>query len=183
MYKKITIIIILALILGIILYYRPFEKPNPQVFKIEQILPDADLVGKLHVLDFLKETSELLVFNDVPRRQFLTYEFMLSLAKSYGIDLQSQLYLFANERGDYGFVIPLINSTKLDDAFERIQNDFDVSDTLIGNDKVFEIKDQSIYFFKREKFAFFYKGNYFNDVYNQLSNTSGVIRDSWDKLF
>ena len=90
MYKKISIIVLLAVLLILLLYIRPFSDSDHPNFKIELILPDADVVGTIQVLDLLKETSELLVFNDVKSRQFLTYEFMLSMAKKYGIDLQSQ---------------------------------------------------------------------------------------------
>ena len=74
-----------------------------QEFKIERILPEADMVGKILVLDLLKETTDLLIFNNVQARQFLTYEFILSMAKKYGIDLQSQVYIFANDLQIYGF--------------------------------------------------------------------------------
>ena len=93
----------------------------------------------MNLLDFLKETSDLLNFNNVPLRGFLTYEFMLSLAKKYGIDLQSRLYVFANDRGDYGCIVPLNNSNKLGDAIERISVDFEVSITKKGIDQIYHI--------------------------------------------
>ena len=132
MYKKISLIVLLAVLLILLLYIRPFKESAKPNFKIELILPDADIVGTVQVLDLLKETSELLVFNDVKSRQFLTYEFTLSMAKKYGIDLQSKIYLFANDRGDFGFVIPLLKSSKLENVFERVEMDFKVTDTLIG---------------------------------------------------
>ena len=147
MYKKISIIVLLAVLLILLLYIRPFSDSDHPNFKIELILPDADIVGTIQVLDLLKETSELLVFNDVKSRQFLTYEFMLSMAKKYGIDLQSKVYLFANDRGDYGFVIPLLKSSKLENAYERVAMDFEVTDTIFGKDQVFKINDQDLFFF------------------------------------
>ena len=113
MYKKIFIIIILGILLGLLLYIKPFKEKETESFRIEYILPEADLVGTIRVLDFLKETTDLLIFNNVKVRQFLTYEFILSIAKMYGIDLQSPVYIFANDRGDYGLVIPLLNSCLL----------------------------------------------------------------------
>ena len=150
MYKKIFIIIILAILLGLLLYIKPFKEKETESFKIEYILPEADLVGRIRVLDLLKETTDLLIFNNVKVRQFLTYEFILSIAKMYGIDLQSPVYIFANDRGDYGLVIPLLNSDKLNNAIERVQIDFEVSDSLLKNQKVYRLDDENI-FLQEEK--------------------------------
>ena len=182
MYKKISIIVLLAVLLILLLYIRPFSDSDHPNFKIELILPEADVVGTIQVLDLLKETSELLVFNDVKSRQFLTYEFMLSMAKKYGIDLQSKVYLFANDRGDYGFVIPLLKSSKLEKAYERVAMDFEVTDTIIGKDQVFKINEEDLFFFKRKQYAVIYKGKYFSEIYGQLSNTSTEVRKSWKTL-
>lgn len=184
MYKKVAVIIILALLLGLILYFKPFKSPVKSELKIENILPESDLVGRVNLLDFLKETSELLNFNNVPLRGFLTYEFMLSMAKNYGIDLQSRLYVFANDRGDYGCVIPLNNSEKLGDAIERISVDFDVSITKRGKVQIYHISEENIYFFNRDKYVLIYKGNYFSEIYTQVLNSKpAVIRTSWKNLF
>ena len=152
MYKKIIIIVLLAILLiGVLLYITPLEENQVDQNRIEHILPEADLVGRVRVLDLLKETSDMLIFNNVKARQFLTYEFILSMAKMYGIDLQSPVYIFANDRGDYGLVIPLFNMDKLNDAIERIEIDFEVSDSIINDQKVYRIDDQDIYFYKRKK--------------------------------
>ena len=183
MYKKIFIIIILAILLGLLLYIRPFKEKETESFKIENILPEADLVGRIRVLDLLKETTDLLIFNNVKVRQFLTYEFILSIAKMYGIDLQSPVYIFANDRGDYGLVIPLLNSDKLNNAIERVQIDFEVSDSLIKNQKVYRLDDENIFFYKRKKYAVIYKGDYFSEIYKDLSRKSTKTKESWKMLF
>ena len=183
MYKKIFIIIILAILLGLLLYIKPFKEKETESFKIEYILPEADLVGRIRVLDLLKETSNLLIFNNVKVRQFLTYEFILSIAKMYGIDLQSPVYIFANDRGDYGLVIPLLNSDKLNNAIERVQIDFEVSDSLINNQKVYRLDDENIFFYKRKKYAVIYKGDYFSEIYEALSRKSTKTKESWKMLF
>ena len=182
MYKKISLIVLLAVLLILLLYIKPFKEPEKPNFKIELILPEADIVGAIQVLDLLKETSELLVFNDVKSRQFLTYEFTLSMAKKYGIDLQSNIYLFANDRGDFGFVIPLLKSSKLENVFDRVGMDFEVTDTLIGKDRVYKIDEEELFFFKRKKYAVIYKGDYFSEMHKQLTNKSRVIRKSWKTL-
>ncbi|RCL76748.1 MAG: hypothetical protein DBW72_01435 [Flavobacteriales bacterium] len=183
MYKKFSIIIILAILLGLLLYIKPFKEKETESFRVEYILPEADLVGRIRVLDLLKETTDLLIFNNVKSRQFLTYEFILSMAKMYGIDLQSPVYIFANDRGDYGLVIPLLNSNKLNNAIERVEIDFEVSDSLINNQKVYRLDDENIFFYKRKKYAVIYKGDYFSEIYRDLSRKSSKMRESWKMLF
>ena len=183
MYKKISVIIILAILLGLVLYIKAFKEKESESFRIEYILPEADLVGRISVLDLLKETTDLLIFNNVKVRQFLTYEFILSMAKMYGIDLQSPVYLFANDRGDFGFVIPLLNTDKLNDAIERIEIDFKVSDSVIDDQKVYRIDNEDIYFYKSQKYAVIYKGDYFSEIYKDLSRKSNKTRESWRMLF
>ena len=184
MYKKVAVIIVLALLLGLILYFKPFKRPVKTELRIENVLPESDLVGRVNLLDFLKETSDLLNFNNVPLRGFLTYEFMLSLAKKYGIDLQSRLYVFANDRGDYGCIVPLNNSNKLGDAIERISVDFDVSITKKGIDQIYHISEENIYFFNRDKYLLIYKGDYFPEIYKEIVHSKpSVIRSSWKNLF
>ena len=184
MYKKIIIIVLLAILLiGVLIYITPLEENQVDQNRIEHILPEADLVGRVRVLDLLKETSDMLIFNNVKARQFLTYEFILSMAKMYGIDLQSPVYIFANDRGDYGLVIPLFNMDKLNDAIERIEIDFEVSDSIINDQKVYRIDDQDIYFYKRKKYAVIYKGDYFSEIYKDLSRKSNYTREPWKMLF
>jgi len=183
-YKKVAVIIVLALLLGLILYFKPFKRPVKSQLRIENILPESDLVGRVNLLDFLKETSDLLNFNNVPLRGFLTYEFMLSMAKKYGIDLQSRMYVFANDRGDYGCIVPLNNSIKLEDAIERISVDFDVSITKRGKDQIYHISEENIYFFNRDKYLLIYRGDYFREIHKEIVHSKpGVIRSSWKNLF
>ncbi len=184
MYKKVTVIVILALILGLLLYFKPFKKTKEAELNVENVLPEADLVGRVNLLEFLKETSDLLNFNEVPLRGFLTYEFMLSIAKSYGIDLQDRSYVFANDRGDYGCIIHLSNSSKLQDAIERISIDFELSVTKRGSDKIYQIKNENISFFYRKNFLLIYSGAHFDQIYRQvLDSKPGRIRSSWKQLF
>ena len=122
----------MAFILGALLYLKPFDTPKKEFGKIETFLPEADLAGRVYLLDFLTESTDLMLFNEISQRQFLTSEFVLSLAKKFGLDVQSPVYVFANERGDAGSVVPLYTTQKLKSALDRISLDNNVKDTLIG---------------------------------------------------
>ena len=120
MYKKLAFIVLLGFLLGVLLYLKPFKAPVQAISIIETFLPDADIVGSVSLLELLTESTDLMLFNQIAQRQFLTSEFVLSMAKQYGLDVQSSLYVFANERGDLGSVIPLYTSEKLKSALDRI---------------------------------------------------------------
>ncbi len=76
------------------------------------------------------------------------------MAKLYGLDVQNPVYMFANERGDFGGVIPLFTSQKLKSALDRISLESNVKDTLIGKDKVYQIIDYNLHVFTET--IFFY---------------------------
>lgn len=182
MYRKLILIVFLAFLLSLFLYLKPFKETVSEEFNIEHILPEADVVGEIYLLDFLKETSDLLIFNNVPYRKFLTYEFMLGVAKKYGIDLQSELYFFGNNSDDFGLVIPLFKDSKLDDVIEMIDGDLSVSDTLIQNKRIYKVETHDMYFYKEKRYAVFYKGAHFGDVFQQINSKRNKTRRSWDLL-
>jgi len=183
-YKKLAFIFLLAFILGFLLYLKPFERPKKEPEKVEKFLPNSDLVGRVYLLDFLTESTDLMLFNEISQRQFLTSEFVLSLAKKFGLDVQNPVYVFANERGDAGSVIPLYTSQKLKSALDRISLENNVRDTLIGQDRIYHLTDYQIHIFHRDHFLFIYCGDYFPEIYqNAIASVGEEISDVWKGLF
>ncbi len=184
MYKKLAFILFLAFLLGVLLYLKPFESPKEELEEIETFLPDAELVGQVYLLDFLTESTDLMLFNEISQRQFLTSEFVLSLAKKFGLDVQNPVYVFANERGDAGSVVPLYTTQKLKSALDRISLDNNVKDTLIGQDRIYHLTDYQVHIFHRDHFLFIYYGDYFYDIYKEsVANKERGIADTWKGLF
>jgi len=183
-YKKLAFILFLAFLLGVLLYLKPFESPKEELEEIETFLPDAELVGQVYLLDFLTESTDLMLFNEISQRQFLTSEFVLSLAKKFGLDVQNPVYVFANERGDAGSVVPLYTTQKLKSALDRISLDNNVKDTLIGQDRIYHLTDYQVHIFHRDHFLFIYYGDYFYDIYKEsVANKERGIADTWKGLF
>lgn len=184
MYKKLAFILFLALFLGVFLYLNPCERTKKELAKIETFLPDAELVGRIYLLDFLSESTDLMLFNEISQRQFLTSEFVLSLAKKFGLDVQNAVYLFANERGDMGSVVPLYTTLKLKSALDRISLDNNVKDTLIGQDRIYHLTDYKVHLFHRDHFLFIYYGDFFYEIYNKyITNKERKIANVWKGLF
>ena len=184
MYKKLAFILFLALFLGVLLYLKPFERTKKELVKIETFLPEAELVGRIYLLDFLSESTDLMLFNEISQRQFLTSEFVLSLAKKFGLDVQNAVYVFANERGDAGSVVPLYTTQKLKSALDRISLENNVKDTLIGQDRIYHLKDYKVHIFHRDHFLFIYYGDFFYEIYNKsIANKERKIANVWKGLF
>ena len=184
MYKKLAFILFLAFLLGALLYLKPFDSSKKQLEKIETFLPEADLAGRVYLLDFLTESTDLMLFNEISQRQFLTSEFVLSLAKKFGLDVQNPVYIFANERGDAGSVVPLYTTQKLKSALDRISLDNDVKDTLIGQDHIYHLTDYQVHIFHRDHFLFIYYGDYFYEIYHEsIVNRKREMADVWQGLF
>lgn len=184
MYKKLVFILFLAFLLGALLYLKPFDSSKKQLEKIETFLPEADLAGRVYLLDFLTESTDLMLFNEISQRQFLTSEFVLSLAKKFGLDVQNPVYIFANERGDAGSVVPLYTTQKLKSALDRISLDNDVKDTLIGQDHIYHLTDYQVHIFHRDHFLFIYYGDYFYEIYHEsIVNRKRKMADVWQGLF
>ena len=184
MYKKLAFILFLAFLLGVLLYLKPFERPKKELEKIETFLPKADLAGRVYLLDFLTESSDLMLFNEISQRQFLTSEFVLSLAKKFGLDIQNAVFVFANERGDAGSVVPLYTAEKLKSALDRISLDNNVKDTVIGQDRIYHLTDYKVHVFHRDHFLFIYYGDFFYETYNEsIANKEREITKVWKGLF
>lgn len=184
MYKKLIFILFLAFLLGVLLYLKPFERPKKALKKIESFLPEADLVGRIYLLEFLSESTDLMLFNEISQRQFLTSEFVLSLAKKFGLDVQNPVYVYANERGDAGSVVPLYTTQKLKGALDRISLENNVNDTIIGQDRIYHLTDYHLHIFHRDHFLFIYYGDYFYEIYHEsIANKKREIAEIWKGLF
>jgi len=105
MFKKFSIIFILAAALGAFLFLRPYIFKKKDIPRLEDRLPDGDFIGRAYILDVARETSGMLYFNKVPFRDLFSYEFILGQGKLYGLNLQDPVYFFANEGGDWGALV------------------------------------------------------------------------------
>ena len=88
MFKKISLIFILAISLAAFLVLRPYIFKKTEAPLIVDRLPEADFLGRAYILDVARETSGMLFYHKVPFRDLFSYEFLLSQGKMYGLNLQ-----------------------------------------------------------------------------------------------
>lgn len=183
MARKVLTIIFLAVSLGLSLYLRPYFFKKAPPARIEDRLPDADFLGKTNLLELARETSSMMYYHKIPFRDFTSYEFILGQSKMYGLNLQKPVYLFGNERGDWGAMLHVSDSSKMSQGIERIKNFLEIEDTLINDTKVWFYPSQKTYLHYGKNYLLVYRGNYFKKVLDHVINAHlyGVTK-TWGKF-
>lgn len=169
MFKKFSVILILAISLGAFLFLRPYLLSHKDQPRIVDRLPDADFMGRAFVLDVARETSGMLYYHKIPFRDLLSYEFILSQGKLYGLNLQDPVYFFANESGDWGAVVPVSDSSKITEGIERLRKFSEVSDSLYEDQKVYHFEKENGYLTYGHNYMLLYKGNEFDKTFKRVS--------------
>ena len=105
MLKKSLFIAALALSLGVFLYFRPFIFAKEATPRIIDRLPDADFIGRVNILDLVKETNDLLYYYKTPFRDLTSADYILGQGKTFGLNLQNPIYIFGDENGEWGALI------------------------------------------------------------------------------
>ena len=159
MFRKFSLIIFLAILLGAFLVLRPYIFASKETPTLQDRLPDADFMARARLLDLAKDISGMLYYYEVPYREFLSEEFILSQAKNYGLQLQNPSYLFANNDGSWGALIEITDTTKLSQGIDKLRHLFDVKDTLIANHHVIAFEKSDAYIHYDKDYLFFFYGS------------------------
>jgi hypothetical protein len=168
MKNRLTFLLILVSLLGSFFFYRYVlleEKPFP---KIEDRLPDEEYIGKINVIDLVDGIKPLLFKNQVPYRDFIASDFILSQTKNAGINLQKPVYFYISNENEIGALISLSDSSKVPKAITRIKSLFDVQDTIINSNVIYKFSKYNLYFAYERNWMFIYQGNQFVKNYFQV---------------
>jgi hypothetical protein len=108
---------------------------------------------------------------------------MLAQAKCYGLDLQRPTYFFANETGEWGALIHVIDSSKIYSGVVRLQKNIELKDTLVGEQKVFSFIGKQSYLTYGKDWLFVYKGeNLTKWMYHVMYSKKGDATKVWKKF-
>lgn len=180
MARKGLFIIFLISLLGGFFYLKPLlfkKEPEPQLV---DRMPIADFIGKLNIIEIARESHSFLYYNKIPFRDFLSYEFLLAQGKSYGLDLQKPAYFFANEGGEWGGLISLIDSSKIISGINRLKKDFTFEDTIIGDQKVYRLAKTNVFMTYGKFWMFIYNGTQLpKRMYHVIYSKFGDAHEEW----
>lgn len=183
MYRKFLTLVMIAGGLALVLFVKSYLFESPKSPRIIDRLPTADFLAKANILELAKETNSLLQYNKLSIRDFTTYEFLLGQGKQYGLDLEQDAYLFAQENGDWGALIRLTDSSKVSVGIERLEKYAELHDSMIGSTRFYYIKKEKSYLHYGQDFALIYQGTHFSEVLNQvISAHHGGINKDWDRF-
>lgn len=183
MAKKVVVIVILAIALGAFLILRPLLFQTQQPPSIVDRLPDDEFIGRINVLSFARESQKITEKNKVAVKDFLSYEFLLSQSKNYGIDFQKNAYIFGNSTGEYGLLVELADSSKIISGINRLKIIYPIKDSVVESHKVFVLKKEKLYFYYGKNYAFIYKGKKFNQTFDRIVNAkAGNQTKKWKEF-
>ena len=180
MFKKLSLILFLAIGLGAFLILRPFLFKKHEIPRIIDRLPDSDFLGRAYILDVARETSGMMYYNKIPFRDLFSHEFILSQGKLYGLNLQNPVYFFANEKGDWGALIEVTDSSKISEGIERLKTFIEIDEELYKENRVYRFKKEKSYLTYSKNYMFIYKGDDFQTKLDKVSNAKYLdITPTW----
>lgn len=183
MARKGLFIVFLLSLLGGFFYLKPIlfhKEPEPS---LTDRMPIGDFIGKVDIIDIARESNAFLYYNKIPFREFLSYEFLLAQGKSYGLDLQKQAYFFANESGEWGSILSLIDSSKIVSGINRLKKDFKIEDTIVGGQKVYKLNKTNVYMTYGKLWMFIYHGTQLpKRMYHVIYSKKGDTHAEWTRF-
>lgn len=183
MYRKFLTLVLIAGSLGLVLFVKTYFIEQPKSARIIDRLPVADFLGKVNILELAKETSSLLQYNKLSMRDFTTYEFLLGQGKQYGINLDADCYLFLNENGNWGALINLSDSSKINLGIQRLAKYSELKDTTLGGVTYYHMAKENSYLHYGKDYALIYQGSNFLKVLNRVVSAEyGAIRPVWRRF-
>lgn len=181
--NKIVLIALLCAALGLFLYIRPrLFAPKPVPTLMDR-LPESTIIGRYSLLDVARETNSMLFKQKMPFREYLTYDFLLSQGKNFGLDVQKPGYFFSDGRKEWGTFLAVIDSSKIQNGIMRLQQYFEVTDTLVYERRVQQIESVNISIYYDKSFVFIYHGKQLKRRLGKaLFAEPNEIESSWKKF-
>lgn len=168
MYRKLTLILIVALLFATLLVLQPWKLflSGDQTPSFYDRLPVADNIGRSDILNLSASFSPSLYHYQSPLREFLSPEFLLSQGKNYGLDFQSSIYFFADDKEserftDLGIMVMVLDSSKIGEGIQRFSNLMPFRDTSMYGNRVFVYGNREMFITYGKDWFLFYTGSKF----------------------
>lgn len=122
MLRRFALFTLIVGVFGAIWWWKPWEKNEPEPDFFDR-LPSAEIIGKVDILNLAEQLQPLFYFYKIPRRDFVSKEFFLRQAKTYGLDIQKPVYFFGeldSTQQEFGILTHLTDSSKVRQGIEYI---------------------------------------------------------------
>lgn len=136
----VSAIIGLCLALIALLIIKPWRY-EPESPRFVDRLPMSQIIGKTNILDLAKDLIPATYNNQIPFREFISPEFILSQGKINGLNLQRPVYFFGNhsmdELSDWGMMIHVSDSSKVLPGIKRFEKMTKVKDSTLFDQTIY----------------------------------------------
>lgn len=133
-------IILLGLGLAASLIFKPWSS-EVEAPRFVDRLPMSDILGRTNVLDLAEDLLPVTYSNQIPFRDFITPEFILSQGKINGLDLQKSVYFFGSESKakikEWGMMVHVSDSSKVFPGIKRFEKMTRVKDSTLFDHRIF----------------------------------------------
>lgn len=142
MRRVLAVSAIIGLCLGLIalLIFKPWRS-EPESPRFVDRLPMSEIIGKTSILSLAKDLIPATYNNQIPFREFISPEFILSQGKINGLNLQRPVYFFGNhsmeELSDWGMMIHVLDSSKVLPGIKRFEKMTTVKDSILFDQTIY----------------------------------------------
>ena len=172
MYRNLLIIFILAGLLAGLLIWKPWlgrDDPAPRIY---DRLPEADVIGVSNILELSASLSETLFYYKIPFRDLMSPDFILSQGKNYGLDVQSQVFFFANEENntpdDWGIMVSVRDSSKVRKGIEHLQKFIPIQTRRLHKTTVYSSPEHNAYMVYGDDWMLIYQGDHLSTILDRV---------------
>lgn len=147
-------------------------------------LPTSDILLRGNVLDLSKEMISILYKYKLPIREFATSDFLLSQGKQFGINVQSEAYLFLDKDAEeWGLLISVNDSSKLINLVNKFRRSTKIVDSSSKDMRILCFRELSLTLCYQQHYAMLYSGKNLARRLVEVSQAKeGGIDPSWKRF-
>ncbi len=179
------IFVLLAGVLGLLLLFKNRNSLSDPQFTLRERLPVSDILVRAQILELSKQIGPMLFKYKLPIREFASADFLLSQGKQFGINIQSEAYLFLNrDLKEWGFLISLNDSSKMVQLVDRFRKNTPIADSSRNKIRILFFSEPNVYLCYQKSYALLYFGNQLNQRLDKISGKGKPrIEKEWQHFF
>ncbi len=171
MWRKVLFILLLAGAFATFLFVQPWKKDEPIRPRIIDRLPKATIIGQSNLLQLSKDLSKTFYYHQIPYRDVLSPNIILSRGKKYGIDTQKPVYFFINDSlsgNDWGILFTISDESKIAFGLQRISKSFKVRDTILNKKEIHYLPEFNLFIAYQKDWLMIYQGKHCTEILKNI---------------
>jgi len=176
---------VLAATLGILLFIRNKNLNKETPVALADRLPVSEILVRANILELCKNLGPVLFKYKLPIREFASADFLLSQGKQYGINVQTESYMFLDrEMKEWGILVSLKDSSKIATLLERFQKNTTIADSSRNKIRIVFFSEPKVFLCYQNSYAFLYFGKQLNRRLDKISKAvKGGMEKEWKRFF